>query len=321
VDAYTYNNGWEFTNHTSIVRCAINGTELNIQAEGKVPGSSLNQYSMDEKDGFLRIVTLGDHSADINSATPDAIKNTSIVLTDSQEQSSALYVLNSQLKIVGKTKSVAEGEEIKSVRFDGDICYFVTFRNTDPLYTVDLADPQDPQIVGELKIPGFSEYMHPFGNNLLLGLGQEADIDDGSTQGVKLTMFDVADKTDVKVISNYLLPKDSYSFFANNHKGLFVDSSKQMFGFEYGVYNEAYSYHGETIFYGVYKFADGEFKCAASINLTKLLEKFGKDFYADYSISQTRGFYIDDYFYIVNGDLVCSFKLADFSPVQTVFNK
>ncbi|MFF5230469.1 beta-propeller domain-containing protein [Dactylosporangium sp. NPDC000521] len=143
-------------------------------ASGEVPGWLLNQYSMSEWDGHLRI------------ATTMAADNTT---------ASAVYVLRrdgGRLTEAGRVDGLGKGERIYSVRFIGTTGYVVTFRQTDPLYTLDLRDPAAPKVVGELKIPGYSAYLHPAGDGRLLGLGQDANAQ-GRVQGTQVSLFDVRD--------------------------------------------------------------------------------------------------------------------------------
>ena len=95
----------------------------------------------------------------------------------------ALYILGKNLEVTGKIEGLAKGEYIKSARFMGDMAYFVTFRQADPLFSVDVSDAANPKVIGYLKIPGFSEYLHPFGDGLLFGLGQDADEAKGGVRG------------------------------------------------------------------------------------------------------------------------------------------
>ena len=105
-----------------------------------------------------------------------------------------MYVLDSDLNVAGKIEGIAPGETIKSVRFTGDTGYVVTFEQTDPLFVIDLSNPEKPEIKGELKIPGFSTYLHPVGENLVLGVGVDGD-ENGQNNGMKVSLFDVSDPT------------------------------------------------------------------------------------------------------------------------------
>lgn len=189
---------------TSIVRVQYKDGVLNLAAQGSVPGWLLNQFSMDEYNGYFRIVT-----------------------TDAREQmGNALFVLDKDLKVTGKITGIAPDEQVKSVRFDGEIGYFVTFRQTDPLFAVNLSNPENPVILSKLKIPGYSSYMQTYGENLLLGIGYEADEISGGIIGVKVSMFDTTDKTNVTQKHKLVLSEYYYTAVQSNHKGVLADSKK-----------------------------------------------------------------------------------------------
>lgn len=142
---------------------------------GEVRGSLLNQFSMSEHDGYLRV------------ATTDHVDEESFV--------SILDVRGEMIRAVGRVGNLGLGEQIYAVRFIGDTGYVVTFRQIDPLYTLDLSDPEEPRVLGELKIAGYSAYLHPIGEDLLLGIGQDAN-ENGQTRGTQLSLFDVSDLED-----------------------------------------------------------------------------------------------------------------------------
>jgi uncharacterized secreted protein with C-terminal beta-propeller domain len=150
-------------------------------AGGSVPGRLINQYAMSEWDGKLRVATTTDP----------------VVFADGQRitSHSGVYVLGEDdgtLKNIGAVDGLGKGERIYSVRFVGPIGYVVTFRQTDPLYTVDLGDPAHPTVKGELKIPGYSAYLHPADDSRLIGVGQDAT-DQGRVTGTQVSLFDVRD--------------------------------------------------------------------------------------------------------------------------------
>ena len=118
----------------------------------------------------------------------------------SGNSTNSLLVLDENLKVIGEIEDLAPGEQIYSARFLGDTGYFVTFRNMDPLFSVDLTNPKKPKILGELKITGFSEYLHPYDDNLLLGIGREISPDKGNFKGLKLSMFDISNPKNVTEI-------------------------------------------------------------------------------------------------------------------------
>jgi hypothetical protein len=139
-----------------------------------VPGTLLNQFALSEDKGVLRAATTIGFGPEAESK-----------VTTLDERAGHLLQR-------GQVGGLGLGERIYAVRFIGDVGYVVTFRQTDPLYTLDLSDPDRPRVVGELKIPGYSAYLHPIGEELLLGVGQEAT-DDGRVQGLQLSLFDVSD--------------------------------------------------------------------------------------------------------------------------------
>lgn len=181
---------------------ATDGPAAHIGA-GEVPGSTLNQYSLSEYDGHLRIAT--------TDGTPWN--------GGGRESESAVRVLRLQgdrLTEVGVVGGLGRTETIQSVRFMGPVGYVVTFRQTDPLYVIDLSDPTSPQAVGELKIPGFSSYLHPVGEGRLLGIGRDATLE-GQDQGLLVSLFDVSDPTAPKQIQTYT-EREAYSAAGNDPK-------------------------------------------------------------------------------------------------------
>ena len=164
---------------------------------------------MDEWDGNFRIAT---HSWD--------------------RDSNSLYILDKDLEQIGAIENLAKGEMIYSVRFMKDKAYIVTFRQIDPLFVIDTSDPTLPKVLGELKIPGFSNYLHPISDNTLLGIGQDADEETGQQGGIKLSLFDVSDTAKPEEIDSIILGESgSYAEVLNNHKALMVDNKRDIVGF------------------------------------------------------------------------------------------
>ena len=207
---------------TNITKFKLNNGSLEFKASESINGSLLNQFSMDEKDNYLRVATTLNKG---KLTTEEEYTSYEYLPT-----SNNLYILDSDLKVVGAIEDIAENERIYSVRFDGDIGYFVTFKEVDPLFSVDLSNPSNPTILGSLKIPGFSEYMHPFKENLLLGLGKEAT-ENGETTGLKLSMFDTSDKGNISEINKLVIEDYKYSYSFYNHKSITVDSNKNLISF------------------------------------------------------------------------------------------
>ena len=164
-------------------------SEARYVASGRVDGSLLSQYSLSEHNGNLRVATTVQVGDDWNDTS-----NSVVVLA---EEGSALVQ-------TGRVDDLGNGEQIFAVRFQGDTAYVVTFRQTDPLYVIDLSDPNAPVTRGELKIPGFSNYLHPVGDGLLLGIGQDAT-DEGRQTGAQASLFDVSDPTNPLRIDTFAL--------------------------------------------------------------------------------------------------------------------
>ena len=205
---------WSWDPTTHLYRFALDEPGLPLEATGAVPGWILNQFSMDEHDGFLRVAT-----TDRNSSNFSEPFNNIFVLEES----------DSQLTIVGSVTGLAETETIHSARFLGDRGYVVTFRRVDPLFAIDLSDPFDPQVKGQLKIPGFSSYLQPVGENLLLGIGRMAD-DRGVAQGLQFSLFDVTDmgnplRIDVETFGKDLGFTNSEAEFNHHAVSFFPDQS------------------------------------------------------------------------------------------------
>jgi hypothetical protein len=169
-------------------------------ASGAVPGRLLNQFAMSENNGDLRVATTTDG------------------WNFGEQSESSVYVLRpngESLDVIGSVGGLGKTEQIRAVRFLGDTAYVVTFRQTDPLYVIDLSDPTNPALDGELKIPGYSAYLHPVGEGLLLGVGQDAT-DSGQTLGTQLSLFDVSDPTNPQLIDT--LPIGGSSDVEWDHK-------------------------------------------------------------------------------------------------------
>jgi uncharacterized secreted protein with C-terminal beta-propeller domain len=181
---------------TAVHKFDISGeVPATYRASGSVDGHLLNQFSMDELNGNLRLA--------LTEGAPWSFEE------DSESKIVVLAERDGVLEEIGSVGDMGKGERIYSVRFIGEAAYVVTFRQVDPLYVVNLSDPASPRVSGELKIPGYSAYLHPLGDGMLLGVGQDAD-SQGRTTGAKATLFDVSDPDDPREISSWSLA-DAYS--------------------------------------------------------------------------------------------------------------
>jgi uncharacterized secreted protein with C-terminal beta-propeller domain len=170
-------------------------------ASGSISGRLLNQFSMSEHKGDLRVAATKDGSE--NSSEVNVLREDGGVLTS-----------------VGSVGGLGKGEQIFAVRFLGDRGYVVTFRQTDPLYVLDLSDAAAPKVTGELKIPGYSAYLHPIGDHRLLGVGQDAT-DQGRVQGTQLSLFDVSDPANPTRLANATLTGSSSDAEYDHHAFLY----------------------------------------------------------------------------------------------------
>ncbi|MBU0648389.1 beta-propeller domain-containing protein [Patescibacteria group bacterium] len=235
----------------------INTTTLEPTAIGLVPGELLNQFSLDEYNQHLRVAT----------TTGQNWWGVPFVSTSS-ESVNDVYVLDDNLKITGQVLDMGEGERIYSARFIGDMGYVVTFRETDPFYVLDLSNPNKPVKSGELKIPGYSSYLHPISDDIILGVGKEES-------EVKLSMFDVSDPENPTETAKYKL-NEYWSDILDTHHAFLLDDQHQIFFIpgSYGGY--------------IFSYADDKLELKKAVD----------------DISARRALYIDDYLYIVGDDQI-----------------
>ncbi len=269
---------------TDIYRFSYKEGKIEKAAEGNVPGSVKDHFAINEYQGYLRMATT------VLEETHEPVRDSvwgKVIAYDTKDSKTynSLYTLDQDLNIAGKVEGLAEGETIYSVRFIGGMGYFVTFRQTDPLFSVDLSDPQNPKVLGELKISGFSEYLHPYADHLLLGIGMEVEEETGSMGGVKLTMFDTSNPSDVKEGCTLELEGYTYANALYDYKAILIDPGKNLFGFCAEGYSEDASYCRYLLF----SYADGAFQ--------KRMEIDCSDLEMDDSAS-IRGTYIGDVFYL-----------------------
>lgn len=227
-----------YSGKTLLHRIHVENDEISYVADGQVPGTVLNQFSMDEHDGYFRVAT-------------------------TLHRKNNVYVLNMDLEIVGRLEDIAPGETIHSARFMGNMCYLVTFQKIDPFFVIDLSDPYKPEILGELKITGYSDYLHLYDENHVIGVGKETIPEEAWFswhQGVKISLFDVTNMFDPKEIAKYEIgDRGSDSPVLRDHKAFLFDREKNLLVIPVSVtkMNESgaplYIY-GKTVYQGAYVF-------------------------------------------------------------------
>lgn len=216
---------------TVIHKIAIDDGEIDYVARGEVPGQLLNQFSMDEHGGNLRVAT------------------TSYLYTSRKStMHNNVYVLDAGMDVVGDLEGLAEEERIYATRFIGDRLYMVTFQRIDPLFVIDLANPRQPKVLGELKIPGYSDYLHPYDEDHLIGIGKETKENEWggvSVKGVKLALFDVSDVTSPELVDSVEIgTSGSDSEALNDHKAFLFDREKELLVLPIREVKESYAYDG-----------------------------------------------------------------------------
>ena len=207
---------------TNIYKFSLNEGIVTYLNSGEVPGTIINQFSMDEYKGYFRIATTTGNVWDVGE---NASKNN-------------IYILDDTMNMAGKIEGIAPNERIYSVRFMGDRGYMVTFRQIDPFFVIDLEDPYKPEILGELKIPGFSDYLHPYDENHIIGFGRDTvEIHGGARiEGMKIALFDVTDVNNpVQKFSEIIGDSGTDSELLRNHKALLFSKDKNLLAFPISV--------------------------------------------------------------------------------------
>ncbi len=266
---------------TKISRYSYEKGTIKYACEKVINGTILNQFSMDEYEGNLRFA----------ATTYD----------DNGKTTNGLYIVDSSFKTIGSVSRLAPGERIYSARFMGESVYFVTYRETDPLFLVDVSDPANPVVKDKLKIPGFSDYLHPFGENMLLGIGSVQDKEGNSY--VKLSMFDISNPEKVKEIHSKKLGKNTAQTIGSDHKGIVVDAERNRIAFGVENYDDT-----TDSFYEIFSYD----KQKGFQNIAKLsLEE-------SYS-TESRGLYIGDYFYLCKTSSgICVYDTKKYKKIRSI---
>jgi inhibitor of cysteine peptidase len=289
-----------YNGKSTITKFNIDGMKIGYAGSGNVDGYVLNQFSMDEHNGYFRIAT-----------------------TWNSENN--LFILDNSLNVCGSVTGLAKGEQIYSVRFMGDKGYIVTYRTIDPLFVFDLSDPKSPKVTGELKIPGFSNYLHPVGENLILGIGQETyeiykkdstgkEIVVGTRQGgIKLSLFDVSDMGKPKEISNYVLgDSGSYTEAFYNHKSVMFDKTNNNVVFDAYITDTSNNWSQGAAVINLNNNA---------INLKGILEYIQPEVYGNYIPYGRRNLYIGDTLYYIQDGIVSSYNYKTLEKIDTLMLK
>lgn len=278
---------------TIIHKISIKDGVIEYKSEGEVPGFTLNQFSMDEYNGNFRIAT-----------TTEAW---------TQKSRNHVYILDDSLKITGKLEDLAKGEKIYSVRFLGEKGYMVTFRQIDPLFVIDLT-PNNPKVLGFLKIPGVSDYIHPYDETHIIGLGRDAT-EKGRIKGLKLALFDVSDVSNPKEMSSIIIGEQgSYSEALYDHKAFLFNKEKNLLVIPASITeNNTYNaFQGAFVFH--INLQDG-ISLKGRITHNNLTENT-KNYYNTNNVN--RALYIGNVLYTLSTSMIKMNDLNDLYEINTV---
>jgi inhibitor of cysteine peptidase len=304
---------WDVSS-TEVYKFGVKDSHVTFKTSGNVTGRILNQFSMDEHEGYFRVATTDGE-----------------VWNEDRPSSNALYILDENMKKTGEVTNLPKGERIYSVRFMGDKAYIVTFKQVDPLFVIDTGDPERPKVLGELKIPGFSTYLHPVGENHLIGFGFDTKImDDGKSfngepritrNGMKISLFDITDfnnprEADTEIIGG----AGTHSPLMEDHKALFHEPSRDLFGFPVSVYHDKEGSEYEQVF---------DYQGALLYEITPengierkavLTAEEGrqKDIYESWENNIQRLLYIDDHMYTLSNQKIDAYSLDDFKKLSSL---
>ena len=306
---------------TLIYRIHIEGSKIEFAASGEVHGYVLNQFSMDEYLDYFRIATTTGNVA------------------RSWEQATSknhVYILDMNLRVVGRLEDLAPGETIHSARFMGNRCYLVTFRKIDPLFVIDLETPDEPRVLGKLKIPGYSDYLHPYDENHIIGVGKEtvaAEQGDFSWyQGVKISLFDVSDVENPEEIDKYEIgDRGTDSPVLKDHKAFLFDKSKNLLVLPVLVAEideEKYSNgvppnrRGDYVWQGAYVFDisldEGLVLKGGITHLDDDADLMKSGYYFSSSYSVKRSLYIDNVLYTISDKKIKMNSLETLDEINEV---
>ncbi len=271
---------------TLIYRIRLDEEKINFEAQGSVSGYVLNQFSMDEYNGFFRIAT---------------------TKWTSSGQVNDLYVLDMNMNLVGKIEGLAPDEKIYSARFMGDRCYLVTFRQIDPFFVIDLSNPVEPMVLGYLKIPGFSGYLHPYDEEHIIGVGMEQN-------KVKLSLFDVTnvsmpiEKAKFTVLGDWSNTEVLY-----DHKAFLFDRSKELLALPVSIWSNTNGYEYNSAWQGAFIF---NLSLEQGFTLKGSITHQSNEF--EYNLQVKRILYIDDTLYTVSDGMVKMNSLEDLSLIKRI---
>lgn len=291
--------------------------EIFFGGYGNYDGSIINQFAIDEYNGYIRIATTKGWGRNV--------KNRLYIFK--RELVDDVYTLT-QISLID-TGIGKPGERIRSVRFNQDIATVVTFLETDPFYTIDLSDPYNPVIAGELEIPGFSTYQHPWTDNLIIGIGFDAE-NNGRTTGIKIALYDITDinnpiEIGKPLIFDYNSTGYNYSESIYNHKAIMIDKSRNCIGMPITryIWNNESNIQNEYLILDIDETKEQPIQIKLTITHDDYFKKYNHLFkyknYWTYNFGIKRAFRVDDYLYIISDEVITSHNLlGDLAVVDEI---
>lgn len=306
---------------TKVHKFALEDGDIDYLGSMDAPGRILNQFSMDEFNDHFRIATTTGH-----------------VSRGGGDSSNNIYVFDDKLKIVGKLEDLAPGEQIHSTRFMGKKVYMVTFKKVDPLFVIDLSNPEYPKVLGKLKIPGYSDYLHPIDENHIIGLGKEAvEAEEGDFawyQGIKMAVFDVSDVEHPKEMHKVVIgDRGTDSYALQDHKAFLYDKDKNLLVIpvllaeidetKYAGKLPSNAY-GDFVFQGAYVYdltLEKGFKLKGRITHVDSDDQSFKKagyYYNDYGNAIKRSLYINNVLYTISDNKILANALDDLDLIKEI---
>jgi inhibitor of cysteine peptidase len=295
---HKYLYGAEVSEETTLFRFDLTGEHVRYVGGGVIPGWILNQFSLGEYEGILRVATTSGHAGGWGPTASNQVY--------------CLQLEGETLKTIGKLEDLAPGEQIYAVRFMGARGYLVTFVKIDPLFTLDLTDPAAPKVAGELKVPGYSDYIHPYGDDYLITVGKDAlfveEDDMAWYQGVQLSIFDVSDFSDPVLLHKEILgDRGTSSEASHNHKAFTFWPTKNLLALPIDLYEHAHLpedpwEYGQRTFSGLYVY-----RLSSETGFDLLGRLSTRDEDAQMAESHwSRGVFVEEEIYAVTKDAVRS---------------
>ncbi len=283
---------------THIFRLKLEGLTAVMVAHAKVGGRVLDQFAMDERDGYFRVATTATAIKEFRIAGYS--ENMIPTIMPEYEDVNNVYVLNaSNLRVVGELEGLEPGERVYAARYVGRYLYLVTFRRIDPLFAIDLSNPKNPKVVGFVKMPGYSEYLHPYKDRYLIGVGMDTD-ESGRVKGLKIALYDVSNPKNIVEVSSIKIKGGwSTSQVLWDHKAFLINPSKGYLCVPVRIYSAG---KVSAYLYIIRISEDGKLSIAGKIRHPNVV----------------RSLYIGNYLYTISQTLVQSINLNTMKTISSV---